>query len=315
MGVGVGTSSCSCSCSNSAASGIPSSSTSTSTIGAEHRNPRRELEALIPVHRSRERYEGEGERFRELHLYQGAWCNRTCDFCNVSGSPSGWYAPFSEEVLAAALRWVAPDGNLKVYGGEPTLEVDDLLAAMGRLRAGGFSGWFTVFSNGVLAGRVIALLEADAGTEVVLNASILTGNGAPPLPLPALAALADTARRRPGVLFRSHPDLVPVGRGELSDLVHPDARPQFGGACPRCHPVLTTRGDLRACPFAVEYERAHYRLGDAATGTAEARERFREFLRWVGEELEPAASAAGEHPCRVCTRWGIVNESPRHPCE
>src|SRR2546421_426056 len=124
---------------------------------------------LFPPHESRESGRPDAGRFRELHLYHGSFCNRACAFCTVNGEPAGWSAPFSDGVLGAALRWVAPDGNLKIYGGEPTLELDGLLQAFQALRAGGFTGWFTIFSNGVLAGRVVALLEADERCEVVLN--------------------------------------------------------------------------------------------------------------------------------------------------
>jgi hypothetical protein len=261
---------------------------------------------LFPPHESREAGKPDTDRFRELHLYHGSKCNRACSFCTVSGEPGGWSMPFSRQVLDAALRWVAPDGNLKIYGGEPTLDLPALLEALRCLRAGGFTGWFTVFSNGVLAERVIALLEADDRCEVVLNYSILHGEGAEPLPPRSRALLeAYAATERPDGtvrLFAGHPDLVPVGRG-AEEFAQLEGRSHFGERCPRCRPVLTARGQLHACPFAVEYNFPHYDLGDASTGTTDALARHAMFLAWIEEVLEPAASAGGKHPCTACTRW------------
>ena len=134
-------------------------------------------EPWLPSHESRITGEKIGARFRELHLYHGSKCNRACDFCTVSGHPDGWYEPFRTPVLDRALALVDPDGNLKVYGGEPTLELADLLDAIRYLRAGGFTGWITVFSNGVLADRVIALLEADPTGVDVFRAGLDFGVG------------------------------------------------------------------------------------------------------------------------------------------
>src|SRR5689334_931710 len=100
------------------------------------------------------------EKFSDLHLYTGSKCNRQCDFCIVSGRPDGWYRPMTTESLDAALALVPVDGTIKFYGGEPTLDLENLLWAIRYLREHGFIGWFTVFSNGVLADRVIEILEA-----------------------------------------------------------------------------------------------------------------------------------------------------------
>jgi hypothetical protein len=56
---------------------------------------------------------------RELHLYEGNFCNRACVWCTIDGSPEGWYRRYSPAVLDQALATLAPDGNLKFYGGEP----------------------------------------------------------------------------------------------------------------------------------------------------------------------------------------------------
>jgi hypothetical protein len=286
------------------------------------------VQPLFPPHRSREQYDPSWTCFRELHLYNGSRCNRACEFCTVAGSPSGWYEPFTPPVLDLALQLVAPDGNLKIYGGEPTLDPANIRESMAYLRAGGFTGWFTLFTNGVLAERLIALLEADDRCEAVLNYSILFGDGAPPLPRRAQRALEEYARGRPGVLFASHPDLVPVGPG--ATFASHEPRPSFQGTCPRCPPVLTSRGLLHACPFAVELEHEQYRIGGSGLGArgpgrdgpgrepgAGSREpvpdprapspetlsfdRWLRFRDWIGEVITPRAEATGRHPCAVCT--------------
>jgi hypothetical protein len=252
---------------------------------------------LFPTHVSRECGKPGEATLRELHLYHGSRCNRACAFCTVDGAPEGWHRSFTPEILDAALRWVAADGNLKVYGGEPTLDLESLLSAAAYLRRGGFTGWLTVFSNGVLAERVVRLLESDERSEVVLNRSILYGEGAEPLPPRARNLLERYASAHPGRLFASHADLVPVGRG--AGL--PGAEGGFGGRCPRCHPVLTTRGILLACPFAVDQDLDGHRHGDLTLSGTEAVERHAAFLEWIDTVLEPAAGRAGLHPCRLCT--------------
>jgi hypothetical protein len=257
-------------------------------------------EPWLPTFESRIKGEKIATRFRELHLYHGSRCNRACDFCTVEGSPEGWHARFSPAVLDRALELVTPDGNLKIYGGEPTLDLPGLMDAIRYLRVHGFAGWITVFSNGVLARRVIALLESDSRTEVVVNYSIAMGVDAEPLPEASRRALAAYARRRPGVLFLSHADLVPVGRGAAAAWVE---RASFGGACPRCCPVLTSRGRLHACPFAVELERPQYDLGGLQSDPAAATARHEQFLAWIETVIEPTAAREERHPCQVCTGW------------
>lgn len=81
------------------------------------------------------------------------------------------------------------DSTIKFYGGEPTIDAVNLIWVLNYLREKGFRGWFTVFSNGVLASRVIEILEADAQTDVVLNYSILHGEDAEPIPPKSLQKL------------------------------------------------------------------------------------------------------------------------------
>jgi hypothetical protein len=260
-----------------------------------------EIARLIPPFRSREHYSEEWTTFREVHLYNGNRCNRTCAFCTVEGNPRGSYRPFTEAVLDAALRLTALDGNLKFYGGEPTLDPDNLRWAIAYLRQGGFTGWMTLFTNGVLARRLTHLLDADPRTEAVLNYSILYGREAEPLPPRALAHLLEYAGRRPGVLFSSHTDLVPVGPGATYAPSEP--RGAFEGTCPKCPPVLTSDGHLHACPFAVELENPHYRLATLREGITAGFPRWLQFRGWIDAALTPQAAASGEHACAVCTAF------------
>ena len=95
-------------------------------------------------------------------------------------------------------------------------------------------------------------------------------------------------------------DLVPVGRG--SEAAWTD-RGGFEGRCPRCCPVLTSRGRLHACPFAVELALPQYHLGGLDSEPAAAPVRHRRFLDWIDTVVEPAAIREGRHPCQVCTAW------------
>lgn len=232
-------------------------------------------------------------RWDELHLYAGSRCNRACAFCCVRGEPSGSHTPWTEAVLARALRLVAPAGSLKFYGGEPTLDADNQVWAIRHLRASGFVGPVTVFSNGVRARALASILDADPGTLAVLNHAIATGDGAPPLPVASRKLLAQWASRHPDRVFVSHDFVIPVGR-------HAGAADDGVGGCFRCWPTLTSEGELRACPFAVEEALPHHGLG----GEDAAPARYAAFLRWVGDTLEPEAARQGRCACAVCVERG-----------
>jgi len=122
----------------------------------------------------------------ELHLYFGSRCNRSCDFCTVSGSPRGWLAQISQEHLDSLVEQLHPRAQLKIYGGEPTLLHGNLLWAIRHLRERGFGGRLVIFSNGIQEDRLIRLLEGDDNSCAVLNYSILTGTNAEPIPPAAL---------------------------------------------------------------------------------------------------------------------------------
>ena len=249
------------------------------------------------------KFRPEDRILKEIHLYHGSLCNRTCRFCNVYGGPAGWFEEIRAPVLDALLRVVSPDGNVKIYGGEPTLHTENILWAFGYLRARGFRGPFTVFSNGIRADDLVRLLGSDESVEAVLNYSILTGEGADPVPEASLETLIRYAEKYPGRLFSGHSDIGPVGRAASprTRAAWPD-RPEFEGECPRCYPVLTTRGRYRACPFAVETDAVRYRLGDLRTDAEELRSGYARFLTWVDRTVMPAARDRGVHPCTLCVR-------------
>ena len=253
--------------------------------------------------------ESEPERWLELHLYSGSKCNRACVFCCVNGEPKGTYSPWTEETLQAAARLVARRGGLKFYGGEPTLDPENLIWSMGRLRELGFEGAFIVFSNGVRARELVSLLEADLNVFAVLNYSIATGRGETPLPASALRQLQNYDEKRPGHLFLSHDFVVPVGRQrdlQAGTLAHQP--------CFRCFPTLTSEGKLHACAFAVEYDRKHFRLGDAQTDFEKASESFSHFLGWVEERLDPVSLLNNQSSCSVCIGENPPEFTPLKDC-
>jgi hypothetical protein len=273
-------------------------------------------------------YDRTMRQLSDVHVYHGSKCNRSCSFCIVEGRPGGWYQPMTEAVLDAAHALAPPDGTIKFYGGEPTIDIDNLLWAMRYLRRRGFAGWLTVFSNGVLAERVIAALDADDRTDVVLNFSILHGIDAEPLPPAALAKLKAYAADHPHRIYSSHAGVFPFGPGarftdtvgeahinlRMADsvakkvavgLVTPDAAVAAAErgyrTCPKCRPAVATDGRHLACPFAVESSMPHFNLGTVADPASVVLDRYQQFLDWISDVLEPAAERLHEHPCRVCT--------------
>jgi len=244
------------------------------------------------------------DRLAEIHLYFGSFCNRSCDFCVVFGSPEGWMAELDAPLLDSLLELIHPEAQIKIYGGEPTLLSDNLLWACRYLREGGFAGRFVFFSNGVQADRLIRLLEADEHSCCTLNYSILTGTDAEPLPAASLRRLGAYERDHPGRIFAGHAAIVEVGRAVDWESDSADVRDDFSSACPRCYPVATSRGKHHACPFAVENPAIHYQLGDLETPPEEVRRNFRAFLEWIETVLEPEAKRQRRHPCAVCTAPG-----------
>lgn len=283
---------------------------------------------VFPLHTDHIRYQRTMERLSDLHLYNGSRCNRRCSFCIVDGRPEGWYEPLTEAALDAALGLVPSDGTIKFYGGEPTLDIVNVIWAMRYMRDKGFPGWFTIFTNGVQADRVIAALEADEHTDVVVNYSILHGIDADPLPAPALAKLRTYAAAHPNRIYSSHAGVFPFGPGaRFADEVgqarldermvaslakkvnsgHVDPASAAAAAtrnyriCPRCRPVVLSDGRVHACPFAVESRSPHFDLGTVADDSTTLLARYQQFLGWIDDVLEPEAERLQQHPCRVCT--------------
>jgi hypothetical protein len=256
----------------------------------------------ITFHESVESFHEGDRELRELLLYDGNLCNRDCSWCTVFGSPSGWHRAYGREVLDAALRAVAADGNVKFYGGEPTLHTDGLIDAMRYLRGGGFRGLFTIYSNGVRAGHLIRALESDPKSEAVLNYSIYTGRDADPLPAHAKERLEEWSRAHPMRLFSSYKALYHAGAGAAERFARDRDGEYHGhdGSCLLCFPVLRSTGEFHACPFAVENDAPHFRLGATGTGGAEVLARYRRFRTWARDVLDPAARARGLSSCAMC---------------
>jgi sulfatase maturation enzyme AslB (radical SAM superfamily) len=99
-------------------------------------NDSRRAPHLGPIlfHESVEHFAEADGGLRELYLYEGNFCNRTCAWCTINGSPGGTYHPYNAAVLDQAIATIAVDGNLKFYGGEPTLHADDVIDAIRYVR-------------------------------------------------------------------------------------------------------------------------------------------------------------------------------------
>jgi hypothetical protein len=258
----------------------------------------------IVFHEPVEHFSAADAELRELHLYEGNFCNRACSWCTIHGSPDGWYRPYAPAVLDQALSTLAADGNLKFYGGEPTLHTTEIVEAIRYCRERGYRGLVTVFSNGVQADRLIAILESDPRTEAVLNYSIFHGRDAEPLPPAPKTRLERWATEHPGRLFKGYKVLFHAGGG-TDESFDRDREAEFHGmgtGCVRCFPVLTTKGRFHACPFAAEIDAPHFDLGRVGTDPRTVLENYRGFLRWVDDTLDPAARARGISSCEMCHR-------------
>jgi hypothetical protein len=184
------------------------------------------------------------DRLLELHLYPGNQCNRDCSFCTVFGSPKGWYRDYTTEHLDAVLRTVMlnEQGAIKFYGGEPTLNSENVIWAIAYLRQQGYQGAIVIYSNGIQAERLLQILASDplGQTTASLNYSIATGDGAPPMPKQALERLETHEIEHPGAIAIGHPDVVDSGRG-VDPFTGDESRPKANSRCPHCYPVLTRR--------------------------------------------------------------------------
>ncbi|MBM3225070.1 MAG: DUF547 domain-containing protein [Candidatus Tectomicrobia bacterium] len=265
-----------------------------------HRDPQ-----LRPItfHESVETFHAKDGVLRELYLYDGNFCNRACSWCTVFGSPQGWYQAHTTRVLDSALATVAQDGNIKFYGGEPTLHSESLLAAMRYLRARGFSGLFTIYSNGVKARTLIDLLDSDLQSEAVLNYSIYLGRDAEPLPTSAKALLEAWGREHPMRLFTGYKVLYHVGAG-VDMVFDRDREPDYHAlaGCVLCFPVLKSTGEFHACPLAIENPAPHFQLGDVHTPAATLFNNYQAFRTWAVTVLDPAARERQITSCAMCQK-------------
>jgi len=258
----------------------------------------------IRFHEPVETFHDGDTQLRELHLYEGNFCNRDCHWCTIDGSPKGWYEPYSPALLDQALASVALEGNIKFFGGEPTLHSDVIITAMRYLRDNGFIGLFTIFSNGIKADKLLAILESDPRSEAVLNYSILHGRDAEPLPAHAKARLEAWATAHPNRIFQGYKVLFHAGSG-AETIFDRDREADFHGlgrGCVRCFPVLTSRGQVHACPFATEIDSPHFDLGKVGTPADVVFGNYRKFRRWIDETLDPTAQARGVSSCEMCHR-------------
>ncbi|NET37285.1 MAG: hypothetical protein F6K19_35555 [Cyanothece sp. SIO1E1] len=250
-------------------------------------------------------------RLMELHLYPGNRCNRECSFCTVFGSPRGELVEYVPEHLDVALKMVTLDqqGALKFYGGEPTLNHENVIWAIAYLRQRHYQGAIVIYSNGIQAERLIQILESDASgkTTAALNYSIATGDGAASMPPQALEKLRVYELEHPETIAIGHPDVVDSGRG-IEPFTGAANRSHENSRCPHCYPVLTTAGKFHACPFAVENQSAHFQLGTLGTHPATVAQNFRTFLAWIDTVHEPYAVQHGLEACTVC--WKHLNDLP-----
>ncbi|HUY26895.1 MAG TPA: DUF547 domain-containing protein [Candidatus Binataceae bacterium] len=256
----------------------------------------------ILFHEPVEHYSAADRELRELHLYEGNFCNRSCEWCTIGGSPHGWYQPYSHAVLEQAVKTLAADGNLKFYGGEPTLHAGAIIDAIRFVRARGFTGLVTVFSNGVKARRLLEILDSDPRSEAVLNYSIYHGRDADPLPAHAKEELERWSEAHPGRIFKGYKVLfhAGAGAGQSYDRDREADYHGMGTGCVRCFPVLTTKGRFHACPFAAEIDSPHYDLGGVGSEPAKVLRNYQIFRRWIDDTLDPAASARAISSCELC---------------
>jgi hypothetical protein len=251
------------------------------------------------------------DHLMELHLYPGNQCNRDCSFCTVFGSPKGWYSEYKTEHLDAALRTVMlnEQGAIKFYGGEPTLNPENVIWAIAYLREQSYAGAIVIYSNGIQAERLLQILASDplGQTTASLNYSIATGDGAPQMPKQALKRLEAYEIAHPGAIAIGHPDVVDSGRG-VEPFTGEATRPKHNSRCPHCYPVLTTEGKFHACPFAIENQAPHFQLGSLDSDAAKISQNFQAFFDWLDTMHEPYAIAHDLPACTVC--WKHLDQLP-----
>ncbi|MGB3296864.1 MAG: hypothetical protein WBA76_01250 [Phormidesmis sp.] len=253
----------------------------------------------------------EESRLMELHLYPGNQCNRECDFCTVFGAPKGEFTAYTAAHLDAALQsvMVHEQGAIKFFGGEPTLNHQNVMWAIAYLRSHEFKGAIVIYSNGIQADKLLEILAADplSKTTASLNYSIATGDGAPPMPMSSLRKLEQHEEENRGAIAIGHPAIVDSGRG-IDPFTGEEIRPQVAHQCPRCYPVLKTDGQFHACPFAVENTSPHFQIGSVHDSPQTVTQNFETFLSWIDTVHEPYAVEHNLPACTVC--WKHLQALP-----
>jgi molybdenum cofactor biosynthesis enzyme MoaA len=266
---------------------------------------------IFQERKSNERGIVQGNRLLELHLYPGNRCNRDCDFCTVFGTPKGWYQDYTPEHLDAVLRTVMQHqlGVVKFYGGEPTLNHDNVIWAIAYLREHDYQGAIVIYSNGIRAEQLLQILDSDPldQTTASLNYSITTGDGAPQMPRQSLATLEAYEKSHPGAIAIGHADIVDSGRG-IDPFTGEVTRPKVNHQCPHCYPVLTSKGKFHACPFAIEHQAPHFQLGTTSSDANTVIQNFQRFLHWLDTVHEPYAIQHDLPACAVC--WKHLEQLP-----
>ena len=175
----------------------------------------------------------------------------------------------------------------------------------------GFTGKYTLFSNGIKADALLEILDSDSNTDCALNYSIWTGRGTTPIPIPAKEKIQQYAESHPNRFFLAHQDIIGSGRAMDWDLDTLDV-PTFGDTCPLCHPVITTKGEVLACPFNVEKDSTYHKLGKTSSSPDEIIQNYKEFRNWVENVLHPASQTTGKRPCYFCNHQPEILSPPNY---
>ena len=140
------------------------------------KDPMRPMDWQFPLFSDHQPYDRSMTRLSDVHVYHGSKCSRRCRAsASSTAAPMGGTEPMTETTLDAVFDLVPVDGTIKFCGGEPTLDLPNLLWAMRYLRGRGFARLVHDLHRRRQADRVIAALDADDRTDAVLNYSILRG--------------------------------------------------------------------------------------------------------------------------------------------
>ncbi len=149
---------------------------------------------------------------------------------------------------------------------------------------------------------MIQILQSDPLDSIVaaLNYSITTGDGAEQAPRASLQLLEQYEAMHPGKITIAHADIVDSGWG-IEPFTGDASRPKTeSSTCPHCYPVLTTRGQFHACPFAIENRAPHFHLGDLNSPPETIAQNFKAFLHWIDTIHQPFAEINHLSACTVC---------------